>query len=66
MMILRIMIKIIALNVHGAHRLGLVLSGLYDLSGLSYLSLPATLWCKHYYTYFIDEATETQTSLPSL
>lgn len=59
---LRIMIKIIAVNIYGAHRPDLVPRDLHDLS---YLSLPATQYCKYYYPYFTDEATETQTSLPS-
>lgn len=62
MMVLRIMIKVIAVNIYGPPRPSLVPSGLHDLS---YLSIPATLWCKYYYPHFTDKATETQTSLPS-
>lgn len=59
---LPIMIQIIAVNIYGAHRPGLVQSSLRDLS---YLILPATLWHNYYYPHFTDEATDTQTSSPS-
>lgn len=61
-MTIRIVIKIIAINIYGAHRPGLVPSGLHDLS---HLILPATLWGNCYYIHFTDEATDIQTTLPS-
>lgn len=62
MMMIRIIIKLIAVNIYGEHRSGIVPSGIHDLS---HLILPTTPWHKYYYTHFTDKATETQTSLPS-
>lgn len=56
------MIKIIIVDIYGAHRPGLVPSGLH---ALSHLILLATPWGKCYYIHFTDEVTETQTTLPS-